>query len=144
MEKRNYVLIKKNKNKEIIYIDYDKLQGYKLTPRNKVKYKGILVNKLILIKPSFIEKILVKKTKRRLEKYLYYIINYIEDEDDTDKIEIVLNELSRYKKMIENNYRIYLDKNYYNLLLKKINLIENELQEKLFILNYPQEEKKVR
>ncbi len=144
MEKRNYILIKKNKNKEIVYIDYDKLQGYKLTPRNKVKYEGILVNKLILIKPSFIEKILIKKTKRRLEKYLYYIINYIEDEDDTDKIEIVLNELSRYKKMIENNYRIYLDKNYYNLLLKKINLIENELQEKLFILNYPQEEKKVR
>lgn len=127
--------MRKNEKNEIVYIDYEKLEGYKLTPRNNVKYDGVVVNQLILIKPSFIEKIIVKKTKRKLEAYLQYIINVIDTEEDGDKVAFVLDELERYRRTIQNNYRVYLDKNYYRLLLKKLDLIEQELSEKHYYLN---------
>ena len=33
---------------ELIYIDYNKIEGFKIKPRNNVKYEGIEVNKLII------------------------------------------------------------------------------------------------
>ncbi len=144
---RHYVLIKKGGNKQIFYIDYDKLDGYEITPRNKVKYDGIVVNKLIMINPSFTKKLLIKKTKRRLEEYLQYIINIMDNDNNTDPAEIekALNHLERYRRTVINTYRIYLDKKYYELLLQKIDLIEQELTKKLYIVNsksYINEEKK--
>ncbi len=138
MKKNNYVLIKKSNNNEIVYIDYDKLDGYKLTPKNRVKYDGVVVNQLILIKPSFIEKILIKKTRRKLEEYLQYIINMIDNDDseDGDRIDHVLDEVERYRRTVKNNYRVYLDQKYYHLLLKKIDLIEQELAKKAFVINH--------
>lgn len=137
MKKEHYVLIKKGGQKEVFYIDYDKIDGYKVTPKNKVKYDGIVVNKLILIKPSFTKKLLVKKSKRKLEEYLKYIIDIMDSDNDTDPDDITkaLNNLERYKRTVMNTYRMYLDKKYYELLLQKIELINQELSKKLYIIN---------
>lgn len=137
MKKEHYVLIKKGGQKEVFYIDYDKIDGYKVTPKNKVKYDGIIVNKLILIKPSFTKKLLVKKSKRKLEEYLKYIIDIMDSDNDTDPDDITkaLNNLERYKRTVMNTYRMYLDKKYYELLLQKIELINQELSKKLYIIN---------
>lgn len=53
--------------------------------------------------------------------YLEFIINILESEDgnDSGKINIALNDLNRYKSIIKNNYRVYLDKLYYDTLMKK-------------------------
>lgn len=121
--------VDKQKNKKEAQIDIKKIRGFKVKPLNNVKYDGVKVNKLLIIKPSFVEKVLKRKTKRKLELYLEFIINMLESEDDdAGKINLALNDLIRYKSIIKNNYRIYLDKLYYELLMKKIDVIEKELK----------------
>ena len=111
-------------------IDTKKMRGFKVKPLNNVNYDGVKVDKLLIIKPSFVEKVLKRKTKRKLEMYLEFIINNLESEDgnDSGKINIALNDLNRYKSIIKNNYRVYLDKLYYDTLMKKIDVIEKELK----------------
>ena len=65
MNNNNYVLVKEQYTNDVVYIDYKKKKGFKFTPLNKIKYDGIVVNKMIVIKPNFIEKVL-KKTVRYL------------------------------------------------------------------------------
>ena len=80
------------------------------------------------MKPSFIEKILKKKIKRKLNLYLNYII---EESGDDDSCRVALNNINRYKDIVEYKYRKYLDDKYINLLLKKINLLEKKIKSNL-------------
>lgn len=133
--KEKYLLTKEKKEMEV-YIDYKKMRGFQVKPKNTIPYDGVTVNKMLLIKPSFIEKVLKRKIKRKLDCYLQFIIKILEDADDDDSgaIDIALNDLTRYRKTIENNYRVFLDKLYYDLLMKKIKVIENELKMKQMYL----------
>lgn len=132
MGKEYFVFIKTISYKKIVYIDYERLGGYEVTPRNKVKYDGIIVNKLIIINPSFSQKIFIKKSKKQLEKYLQYLINISNSEDDADPNDVyyALDSLVRYKSIVRNKYRLYLDKKYYQLFLQKLEIIETELHKK--------------
>ena len=147
MKTKNYLLVKSGINKEIIYIDYNKLDGFRIKPQNKVQYEGIEVNKMIIIKQSFIEKMLKKKIKRKLDAYLQYIISLIENnaDDDPSNLRGVLDDVERYKSLIKNNYQRYLEDKYCELLLKKIALLEQELKNKIYTLrvkNYKKYEDK--
>ena len=124
-----YKVSKSSKDTKAL-IDTKKMRGFKVKPLNNVNYDGVKVDKLLIIKPSFVEKVLKRKTKRKLEMYLEFIINILESEDgnDSGKINIALNDLNRYKSIIKNNYRVYLDKLYYDTLMKKIDVIEKELK----------------
>ena len=62
--------------------DFSKMTGFKVTPQNNVEYPGIEVNSMLVIKNAFIEKLLKKKTKRKLDYYLQYIISIIENDDE--------------------------------------------------------------
>lgn len=137
MSEKHYYINKKNPNKEIIFLDYDKLKGLDFSPRNIVKYDGIVVNKMIIIKPSMIEKVLKRKIKKKLDLYLKLIIKFIEsnDSDNGESIREALNDLTRYKSIIAHKYRKYLDEKYLKLLIKKIALLEYELNSKLQIYN---------
>lgn len=128
-----YVLCKNSKNKEIVYINYDVKDGFKFKPKNKVKYSGVKVNEMVIINPSFIEKVLKRKVKNKLDKYLQVLIALLESEDeDPTSLRHALNDLEKYRRTVINKYRIYLDKKYVDLLLKKLDVIERELKEKLF------------
>lgn len=137
MENKGYYISKKGRNGEIVYIDYDKLAGFNITPKNNVKYDGIVVNKMIIVKPSMIEKVLKRKIKNKLNLYLNLIIKMIDDEEDADgeTFREALNDLSRYKNIINYKYRKYLDDKYFNLLQKKIELLEYELNSKISFIN---------
>ncbi|MEG0826074.1 MAG: hypothetical protein RR404_01250 [Bacilli bacterium] len=127
----NKFTIVKKTNEQTAQIDSKKMQGFNIKPLNKVDYEGVKVNQMLIIKPSFIEKILKRKIKRKLEVYLQFIISMLDDSDtDAGKIEIALNDITRYKSIIKNNYRVYLDELYFELLIKKIDVIENELKVK--------------
>ena len=87
---------------------------------------------MIIVNQSFIEKILKKKIKKKLDSFLKLMIAVVEDEDnDPGDISEALNEISRYKSIIVNKYKKYLDEKYITLLLKKINFLEEELKQKL-------------
>lgn len=134
-KKKTYKIIKNKYDNQKIDISNRKINGLKFIPKNKVKYDGIKVDSMLVIKPSFIEKILDRKNKRKLDYFLSYIINILDDEngEDTDvgSLNEVLNDLTRYKDIVEYKYRQYLDDRYIDLLLKKVSLLEHELKTKI-------------
>ena len=148
MNEKHYYIYKKGNNHEIIYIDYNSLKGFDFEPKNNVKYDGIVVNKMVIVKPSMIEKILKRKIKRKLDLYLKLIIKYIEsdDSDNGDTLREALNDLSKYKNIINYKYKKYLDEKYLKILLKKISILEYELNSKLMNLkniDYNYEDEKI-
>lgn len=134
---RNYKLIKRNKFKsKKINLDLHNNNGYRVKPKNKIKYDGIVVNEMMIIKPSMIEKLLKRKINNKLTGYLDYIIEVLDsDETDSGRVGTVLSDLNRYREIVKNNYRQYLNEKYIELLLKKIELLEYELNKKLMYLN---------
>ena len=136
MREQHYYVCKKGNNTDIVYFDYNKLKGFNFNPKNNIKYDGIIVNKMVIIKPSMIEKVLKRKIKRKLDLYLKLIIKFIEsnDESDDESLREALNDLTRYKSIISHKYKKYLDDRYLNILLKKIAILEYELNSKLMVL----------
>ena len=135
MENVKYLLVK-DKKEENVETDLKKISGFVFNPQNNIKYEGILIDEIKLTKPELIEKVLKKKIKRKLGLYTQLIIELIDSSDEDDgTIDIVLNDLERYKRVINNNYKAYLSKKYLDLLLKKIDLLENELKKKKKFLN---------
>ncbi len=127
---KQFFISKKNYNGEVVFVNSDKINGYKISPKNNYPYEGIKVNEMIIIKPSLIEKIIKRKIKNRLDFYLKIIIDNLDD-DSSDDTRIALDDLARYKKVIKEKYSIYLDEKYMALLNKKISVIERELKNNL-------------
>ena len=134
--KNNYILIKDTKSNKNFHMTYDKINGFKLKPKKDLKYDGVKVEKMVLINPTFIEQVIKKKVKHKLDMYLKYLITVLDD-DDTDPTDLrqALNDLTRYKSIIAHKYRKYLDEKYLRLLLKKIVILEYELNSKLMAIN---------
>lgn len=135
MKDKRYSLIRESEKNEIVYVDYNKLAGFKFQPKKNLKYDGIRVNKLILIKPSFVEKILKKKIQIRLKTYLNYMINMMSDESqdaDPDRLQMILDEVHRYERLIKNKYRKYLDDRFYEIFQKKVEMMEQEFKARIF------------
>lgn len=134
---KGYYISRDNKTKDIIYIDYDRYKGYNITPKNQVKYAGIKVNKMIIVKPSMIEKVLKRKIKARLDLYLKTIIEIMDESssDDSSSIRGAINDLTRFRNIVEYKYQKYLDEKYVSLLKKKIEVLEYELKKKLISFN---------
>ena len=142
MKQQHYYIYKKGDEKSIVCLDYDKISGYKFVPKNKVKYDGIKVNQIMIINQSMIEKVLKRKIKNKLELYLKMIVNFIESDDDSGTAyREALDDLSKYKSIVLYKYRKYLDEKYLKLLLKKISILEYELNKRINVKqNYLEEE----
>ncbi len=137
-----YTIIKEKKYNNRIEFDHHKLTGFKLKPQNRIPYEGIMVNQVVLINQSFIEKILKKKIKRKLDQYLNLIIETLDESsgEEGESLRHALNDLSRYRNIVEYKYQKYLDQKYISLLLQKISLLEYELKQKLI---YGEDEKNI-
>ena len=118
MKAKHYTIDKEKYNQETVKMN-NKLNGFQVSPQNNVEYPGVEVNSMLVVKPSFIEKIVKKKTKRKLDYYL------------NAPLRQALNDLTRYKEMVQNKYQQYLDDKYISLLMKKILLLERELKTKI-------------
>jgi len=142
MNNIKYLLIK-DKKEEKVELDLNKIHGFTFNPQNNIEYDGIVVDSMKITKPELIEKILKKKIKRKITLYTQLIIELIESaEEDDGTIDIVLNDLERYKRVIRNNYEAYLSKKYVELLFKKIEVLENELKTKQIFLKANEEVEK--
>ena len=132
MSKKNYYLKKDKKTGEVIYLEYDKIKGYNITPKSNI-YDAITVNKIVFVNPSLSEKIIKKKISIKLKN----LLKYLEDIDnsgstDEDGVRQSLMDSERLKLMILNEYRKYLGNTYQSLTLKKIQIIINQLRIKLY------------
>lgn len=122
-----YLISKAKYNNEVIYLDIDKIKGYTVTPKNNLKYDGIKIQEMVIIKPSLIEKIIKRKIKMHLD---YYIKLILEDSDD-DSTREALGSLERYRMLINEKYILFLDSKYLKLLNKKIDILSRELSCKI-------------
>ena len=112
MKAKQYLVSKSKYDGNLVYID-DSYDGFKVKPKKSLKYEGIKVSNLVLINPSFIDKVLKRKTRIRLEYYLKLIIDQMDDdESNPTDLRNALNDITRYKSIIKNNYSKYLEQKY--------------------------------
>ena len=133
MTKKNYYLKKDNKSGEIIYMEFDKIKGYNITPKSDI-YDGIKVDKIVFVNPSLSEKIIKKKIDIKVRKLLRELKSIDEDDDGSsaDSIRKTLMEAERLKLNIIKNYYKYLGISYQSLTLKTVQIIINQLRLKLY------------
>ena len=113
------VVFKKN-NK---FVDYkiDDIEGYKFKPRKKI-------NNLIIINREMINMVLLKKIKKDINK-VSITVKLMLDSNVTivGDCNMMINEINRILKNIENKYRIYLDEFDYFELIKSLYGLNMEL-----------------
>lgn len=130
-KEERFLVIKTNDSKEIKYFEYDKLKGYNLKPKNNVKFlDAINVNKMILINPTLIQKMIDKKIKKKFD-YLINLLSIVCDNDDDPEGEglyLALDEAERLRMEVINKYKNYMEQEKLFLFLNKIEILENELK----------------
>ena len=143
---KKYHLYKRKTKERKIELNTKIEKGYTIKPKNTMKYEGIVVNSMTIINNELIQTLLKKKIKKKLDMYLQFLITVLE-EDDTDggHLMFALNDLERYRRMVINNYKKYLEEKYVKLLMNKMDLIEQELKSKIKIdiKNFSFEEKEL-
>lgn len=132
---KHYFISKDKYNGEVIYLNCDPVNGYKITPKNNIPYEGIMVNEMVIVKPSLAEKIIKRKIKNKIDLYLKLIIDNLDGSSSSDDTRKALGDVERYKHIINEKYAIYLDNKYISLLNKKMDVIERELKSNLIYLD---------
>ena len=129
---KKYHLYKRKTKERKVELNTKKEIGYTIKPKNTMKYEGIVVNSMTIIDDYLIKTLLKKKIKKKLDMYLQFLITVLE-EDDTDggHLMFALNDLERYRRIVINNYKKYLEEKYIKLLMNKMDLIEQELKAKI-------------
>lgn len=130
---RRFVVKKEANEETITYMEYEKLKGFNVKPKSTLDLEDMInVNEMIVINPGLIEKLVSKKCKRRLEKIIMMLsVVYENDDADDGAIEMVLDEMEKFKTMLRKKYKEYLEKEEYKLYLKKIEILENEARIRL-------------
>ena len=132
--KKHYLIKRDNK---IIYIKYEYLEGLSFRPVNGVFIDdGVIVAKIIIFKPEFIKLVLKKKIKNKLNLYLGLILSNTDDDEGSTYSRAFYNDINRYRALVLNRYRRYLDDRYVELLMMKIDLIEKEISARIAYREY--------
>lgn len=134
LDKKNYSVSRVQNTGEVIYFEYDKVDGYRVNPKTK-KEDTIGVSKIIFVNDDMSEKIIRRKIDKRIA-YLLKQLKLIEQEDNPDEsgIKRSLMDAEKLKLQIINNYVKYLGHTYHGLTLKKIQIIINQLRYKLYTI----------
>ena len=113
MEKCNYYLYKDKHTGEVLYLEYEKLKGYPITPKTKIE-DAISVSKIIFINPTLSEKLIRKKVEIKIRALLKKMDEIDEDPNGGDEgaIQATLMDAEKLKLNILNNYVKYLGNTY--------------------------------
>ena len=127
---KNYIC-RRTSNGSIIMLDKKSLEGINFNPKNSKDY-GIAVSKMIIVKPSIVKSLLIKSTKRKLDKFIRMIAELIDDDDTSDEsLREALNDVSRYRNIVEYKYNKYLEEKYLERLIAKIDILEGGIKKKM-------------
>ena len=132
---KNYFISKDNKNGEVIYLEYNK-NGYNVKPKEK-RNDAIEVSKIVFVSPTLTEKLIKKKINNKISKLLLELNTTYDDESDDGEARFrsMYKEAENLRIHLLNTYVKYLGKTYFNLTLKKLEIIINEYKEKLYAIN---------
>ena len=142
---KRFVVTKDENTQTITYKEHDSLKGYDFKPKNKLSKEDIInVDEMVIINPSLIEKLISKKCKKTLERILK-LISFIYDDDETgeESVTLALNEIAKFKELLDTKYKEYMKEKEYKLMLKKLEILENEVKlRKLYLNSKENSEKK--
>ena len=129
---KNYYLHKNKKTGEVLYLEYDKIKGYPITPKTKIE-DAIEVHKIIFANKTLQEKLVKKKVEIKLR----YFIKKLEEFDTSDdsssgEVQNTILEAERLRINILNRYVHYLGNTYASYTLSKIQVIINQLKVNLY------------
>ena len=130
MTRENYFVERNHETDEVVYLEYDKIDGYEVTPKTKMK-DAISVKKVVFASPSLSSKIIKKKINNIITKLLEFIEN-IDDGTDGESIRENLMKKEKLRVSIITKYIKYLGNNYSSLTLKKLELMVNKLENELY------------
>lgn len=133
-----YLIIKEKNKKELAYFEYDKLDGFNMTSKNKnIKLKdAINVNKMVIINPSMVEKLIDKKINMKMKKLINLILNIYDSDDDPGSAMMqALNEIEKFKREMINKYLNYMNKKQLGILEDKIRMLESEVTKRSYVIN---------
>lgn len=125
-----YKVFKDSKINAITVLNPKNIIGYKLKGKSKDKK----VNKILIVKTSFIEKIAIKNIYKKIDILTYRLNVALSDEDD-DSTSRVLGEAEMLKQMIINTYAKYLTGEALDKIIKNINHLVNEFVKRKTIQN---------
>lgn len=133
LDNKSYYVSKDKKKKSAMFLEYDKIDGYKVNPKTH-KDNSIEVSKIVFVNNDFSEKIIRKKIDNRIA-YLLKQLKEIEEDDGTDNgtISKTLMDAEKLRIQILTNYVKYLGNTYGSLTLKKIEIIIEQLKYKLYM-----------
>jgi len=136
MFEKKYFIVKEKNDKTITYFEYDKIEGYDLMPKKGIKIQdAINVNKVVIINPSLAEKVAKKKIDIKFRKLLQLLNIVFETDDDTGTAyREGLNEVSKLRMELLNKYRKHLEDEAFDLMEKKLGILEYELKIRLYYL----------
>lgn len=132
-EARRFVVKKDAKTDAISYVEYDRLKGYTLKPKEKIDVDDLInVNKIVIINPTLIEKLIDKKCKKTLEKIIK-MLSVIDDDDDDNagSITMVIDMIDHFRTLILEKYKDYIDPKEIKILLKKLDILMAEVKLRL-------------
>lgn len=129
MDKR-FVVKKDAKTDVITYMEYEKLKGFSVKPKNNITFEDMInVDEMILINPSLIEKLISKKCSRTFDKIVKMFSIVSDDADDSDSgYMLILDEIERFKNLLINKYQKYMEEKEYEFNLKKLELLKQEIE----------------
>ncbi len=121
-----YSLIEDDEQKKIYNINIS--SSYSFTPKEKMKKEDLIgINKVILVKPSFVEAIAKKNINKKMDVLLKQISIVLNDETDDEGANYVLGEIDRLEDIMLKNYKDYLTDEYINLLKNKLKILKDEI-----------------
>ena len=129
---RKFIVRKDAKTEVITYMEYENLKGFNVKPKHNINFEDMInVEEMIVINPGLIEKLVDKKCKRTFEKIIT-MISIASEEDDDDEGDasfmLILDEIERFKNLIINKYKNYIEEKEYETLLKKLEILKAEIE----------------
>lgn len=130
MESDKKFVIKKDAKTDVItYMEYEELKGFRVKPKSNISFEDMInVNEMILINPSLIEKLITKKCTKTFNRIIKMISIVSDDEDDDSGYMLILDEIERFKNLLVNKYKKYMDEKEFELNLKKLELLKEEVE----------------
>ncbi len=133
-----FLIVKEKNSKDIKYFDYNKLDGYNLTTKKDVHFADAIdVNRVIIINPTFIDKIATRKINTKFNKLInmMQVVCEVGDEDESGEgYRIALDEAEKLKMELWNKYKKFISEEKLELMIKKIEILEDELKLRLTLL----------
>jgi hypothetical protein len=123
-----YVVIHKQKESKLVYRNVN-IDGLSVLPVNRVPNLSIKAKKVVISDKELQTKYVKQRINRKIDKIITFILRILEEDDaSSDDVNIVLDEISKFKGIVINKYKKYLSVSDYKSYLTKLILIEEEFK----------------